>query len=212
MIVFFHIFFFLLDSFKLCLEHISSTPERRRAINIMDILNVHLPLLMRTYIRTELEAHFLSLPTTAEGMLADSSGNPLRFDPDNEPPSPLGNGVPYCFKALPHHSDRKNTPTIVNNTDELARTYCQEFWKTKTFTIATADSSSLLNILSRASCFSGEVQKKAAGVREVRNQWAHHDYTVWTQTEYKDALDTIMELVSELPDNQCAATEIKRQS
>ena len=206
-----HLLSWLVDPLKLLIEHLSSTPERRRAIKIMDILNVHLPSLMRTYIRTKLEAHFHSLPTTAEGMLADSSGNPLRFDPDNEPPSPLGNGVPYCFKALPHHSDRKNTPAIVNNTDELARMYCQEFWKTKIFTISTADSSSLLNILSKASCFSGQVQKAAAGVREVRNHWAHHDYTVWTQTEYKDALDTIMDLVSELPDNQCAAREIRRR-
>ena len=99
----------------------------------------------------------------------------------------------------------------MNTLDEFARLYCQEFLKNKEFHLATADSSSLLNILARASCFPEELRQKAGKVRdEVRNFWAHHDYTVWTEAEYRKTLETVMDLVNSIPTNHEAADKIRR--
>lgn len=56
--------------------------KKKRAINIMDVLKMHLPSLLRPFIYASLKAHFEAIPRTAAGLLADSQGEALRFDPD----------------------------------------------------------------------------------------------------------------------------------
>ena len=70
-----------------------------------------------------------SIPKTADGYLADSAGEQLRFDPDNQAAPPNCVGIQLCFKVLPHHSSRANTPVIIENVDEFALLFCREFVK-----------------------------------------------------------------------------------
>ena len=141
--------------------------------------------------------------------LMDSQGQKLRFDPDNSPPPPRGRGVQLCFKALPHHSTKANIPIPIHTVDEFSLLFCREFLKTKALTICTADSSTLLNIVSRASCFPPEVRRKAALVRDdVRNLWAHSNYDVWTRELYLHSLQAVVNLIRELPNHHSLVKRI----
>ena len=77
-----------------------------------------------------------------------------------------GRGVQLSYKSLPHHTTRANLPVTVNSVDELAALYAQQFQRSASFTISTADSSSLLNILAKASCFPQDIRQAAARVRD----------------------------------------------
>ena len=63
---------------------------------------------------------YLNQIQAPDDYLKDSKGELLRFDPDNQPAPPEGAGVQLCFKALPRHASRKNTPIPINNVDEFA--------------------------------------------------------------------------------------------
>ena len=198
-----------------CLLSSTDLPESVRAHTIGDLLNLHLPPLLRPYIRATLQHHLDTL-RGPDGFLLDSAGKELRFDPDNLPPPPRGPGIQLCFKSLPHHNQRANTPVTVDNTDQLALLYCREFVRTRGLTIGTADSSSLLNMLARASCFPSPVRVKAARVREeVRNLWAHGDHNIWTRDVFITSLSVLMELVVHIPNHQMVSKKIndlKRKS
>ena len=192
-----------------CLLSSTELPESLRAHTIGDLLNLHLPPLLRPYIRAALQHHLATLRGPA-GFLLDSAGKELRFDPDNLPPPPRGPGIQLCFKSLPHHNQRANTPVTVDNTDQLALLYCREFVRTKGLTIDTADSSSLLNMLSKASCFPPPVREAAARLRdEVRNLWAHGNYDIWTRDTFIASLNTLVELVIHIPNNKRLIKKIK---
>ena len=63
---------------------------------------------------------YLNQIQAPDGFLKDSQGELLRFEPNNQSAPPLGAGVQLCFKALPRHASRKNTPIPINNVDEFA--------------------------------------------------------------------------------------------
>ena len=190
-----------------CLSHYRF-PERNRAHLIGDVLNLHLPKLLRPYIRQTLQTYLMQIRQT-DMFLMDSQGQKLRFDPDNCPPPPRGQGVQLCFKAISHHSTKANTPIPINTVDEFSLLFCREFLKTKALTICTADSSSLLNMVARASCFPPEVRRKAALVRdEVRNLWAHSNYDVWTKELYLHSLEVVINLIIELPNHHSLVKSI----
>ena len=162
-------------------------PERHRAHMVCDLFNLHLPSLAKPYIRR---------------MLQDHLGEKLRFDPENQAAPPRGEGVQLCYKALPDHATRANSPVAIQGVDQLARLYCREFMRNQAVTLATMDSSSLLNILTKASCFPGPVRRAAARVRDdVRNRWAHDPYEAWTREAYTRALDIVADLVVLLPEH-----------
>ena len=94
--------------------------------------------------------------------------------------------------------------------DEFCLLFCREFVKSQQLTLATADSSSLLNLLTRASCFPRAVREAAARVRdEVRNLWAHGNYETWSWETYSRSLDILEELVVLLPNHQDLANRIQ---
>ena len=191
-----------------CLCSTRRSPERLRKHTIGDLLDEDLASLMAPYIRQALKAHLETLQGPG-GFLVDSTGALLRFDPDNEPAPPRGSGVQLCFKALPQHHTRANSPVPVHGVDQFASLFCREFVKTKALKIETADSSSLLNILTRASCFPLPVREAAGAVRdEVRNLWAHTARGTWTRQTFNRCLDVIMELVILLPDHRVLAKKI----
>ena len=112
-----------------------------------------------------------------QGCLADSSGRELRFDPDNEKAPPHGAGVQLTYKALVNHEaelqkllqhqEKKNRPIPVNDVDNFSRLFCPEYTKkVKDFKVSTADSSSILTIVAKASCFPSDVGKLAAKIRD----------------------------------------------
>ena len=176
-------------------------PERHRAHMVCDLLNLHLPTLAKPYIRKMLQDH-LDRIRGPDGFLYDSQGEKLRFDPENQAAPPRGEGVQLCYKALPDHATRANSPVAIQGVDQLARLYCREFMRNQAVTLATMDSSSLLNILTKASCFPGPVRRAAARVRDdVRNRWAHDPYEAWTWEAYSRALDIVADLVILLPEH-----------
>ena len=180
----------------------SDLSESWRAHSIGDLLNLHLPPVIRPFIRVTLQGHLNTLQGP-DGLLISSSGEKLRFDPDNILPPPGGIGVQLSFKSLPHHNTRANTPVVVHNVDELALLYCREFVKTKCLTIGTADSSSLLNMLAKASCFPPPIREAATRVRdEVRNLWAHGNYHIWTRDNFIASLNILVKLVILIPNNK----------
>ena len=112
-----------------------------------------------------------------QGCLADSRGQELRFDPDNEKAPPHGAGVQLTYKALANHEaelqklppnkEKKNRPIPVNDVDNFARLFCLEYTKkNKNFKVSTADSSSILNIVAKASCFTSDVRTLAVKIRD----------------------------------------------
>lgn len=63
----------------------------------------------------------------------------------------------------------------------------------------TCDMSAVLNILSRASVFSSDVQNKANGVREqVRNPCSHCNFQEWTDTKLTSCFKLMKDLVQAL--------------
>ena len=101
----------------------------------------------------------------------------MRFDPDNEKAPPRGAGVQLTYKALANHEaelqkllqhqEKKNRPIPVNDVDNFARLFCAEYTrKVQDFKVSTADSSSMLNIVAKASCFPSDVRKLASKIRE----------------------------------------------
>ena len=186
----------------------NKTSERWRKHTIGDLLDEDLASLIAPYIRQTLKTYLETLQGPG-GFLIDTRGALLRFDPDNAPASPRGAGVQLCFKALPQHNTRANTPVPVHGVDQFALLFCREFVKTKDLRIETADSSSLLNILTRASCFPLHVREAAGAVRdEVRNLWAHTARGTWTRQTFDRCLDVIMDLVILLPDHMILAEKI----
>ena len=117
---------------------------------------------------------------------------------------------PVIFKALAHHNTRANTPVVIHNVDEFCLLFCREFVKSQQMTLATADSSSLLNMLARASSFPLAVREAAARVRdEVRNLWAHGNYQTWSWETYSRSLHILEDLVVLLPNHQDLARRIQ---
>ena len=101
------------------------------------------------------------------GCLADSRGKELKFDPDNEKTPPDGFGIQLTYKSLPLHTTKQNKPIPISDVDNFGRLYCPEFTKKVAhFKVSTADSSSLLNIVAKASCFPLEVRRLAAVIRD----------------------------------------------
>ena len=107
-----------------CILSKSDNSESWRVHSIGDLLNLHLPPVIRPYIRVTLQGHLNTLQGP-DGLLISSSGEKLRFDPENIPPPPCGIGVQLSFKSLPHHNTRANTPVVVHNVDQLALLYCR---------------------------------------------------------------------------------------
>ena len=112
-----------------------------------------------------------------DNCLADSRGRELRFDPDNEKAPPHGSGIQLTYKALANHDaelqkllqhqEKKNRPIPVDDVDNFARLFCAEYTKrVKDFKVSTADSSSILNIVAKASCFPSDVRQLAAKMRD----------------------------------------------
>ena len=62
---------------------------------ISDLLNLDLPLLVKPYVRRRLQDQ-LDRIKGLDGFLYDSQGEKLRFDPENEPTPPRGQGVQLC--------------------------------------------------------------------------------------------------------------------
>ena len=183
-------------------------PERRRVHTVGDLLNFYLPPVVRPYIRKTLQ-DYLDKTRGPDGFLIDSRGEKLRFDPDNEPTPPDSCGIQLSFKSLPQHDTQANTPVVINSVDEMAMLYCREFVKKKAITIETADSSSLLNILARASCFPPGVRQSAGRARDdVRNLWAHGIYEVWSAETFNESLDILLDLVVKLPGHRELAARI----
>ena len=76
--------------------------------------------------------------------------------------------------------------------------------------VYTADSGTLLNILTRASCFPDSVRSNAARVRDgVRNSWAHGRYKMWTRETYTGALAIVLDLITELPDHESTVENLE---
>ena len=109
--------------------------------------------------------------------LADSRGQELRFDPDNKKAPHHGAGVQLTYRALANHEaelqkllqhqEKKNRPIPVDDVDNFARLFCAEYTKkVKDFKVSTADSSSILNIVAKASCFPSDVRKLASKIRD----------------------------------------------
>ena len=191
-----------------CLLSTRCSNERHRKHTIGDLLDEDFASLVRPYILATLQSYFTTLQGQ-DGFLLDSRGERLRFDPDNQPTPPQGRGVQLSFKTLPHHGTRANTPVPVYGVDQFALLFCREFLKTKSVKIETADSSSLLNVLVRASCFPPAVRAAAAAVRdEVRNQWAHTSRGTWTWETFNGCLDIIMDLVIQLPKSRSLVQKI----
>eukprot|EP00092_Neocalanus_flemingeri_P015041 GFUD01016245.1.p1 GENE.GFUD01016245.1~~GFUD01016245.1.p1 ORF type:complete len:913 (+),score=201.86 GFUD01016245.1:85-2823(+) len=205
---------------------------------------------LQKYVQMEIKTHFQNLPRISGpahafiGCLADSNGEPLRFDPENHPTPPQGDGVQLCYRALPHYEDAvkdrtekieeqikqnqpqlspsqiklklmerlpgKNQPTPIIDEHELAHLYLQEYYKRQSnCNISNLDASAILNILSKASCFPGNVRKQAAHVRDtIRNSWAHCKIEDWVQNQMDIAFAEMEKLAQMMPNNEDLLKEL----
>eukprot|EP00092_Neocalanus_flemingeri_P032708 GFUD01035577.1.p1 GENE.GFUD01035577.1~~GFUD01035577.1.p1 ORF type:complete len:206 (-),score=46.04 GFUD01035577.1:100-717(-) len=188
--------------------------DQERWISVGCALNVTLNVALQEYAEPLLEQYLNSIPriinqTGFNNCLASQNSidpKPLRFDPDNEKPPPAGNGVQLCYRALllheaelkklPATEEKKNRPIPIDNVDEFARLYCAEYTKKNTdFKIGTADSSSMLNILAKASCFPDPVRTLAIHIRDkVRNSWAHAVIALWDDAKFNSAFSDMENL------------------
>ena len=158
--------------------------------------------------------------------LSDAKGEPLRFDPENHPAPPQGDGVQLCYRALPNYEKTvlqrkkklqlsgqqmtpaqtsllqgKNQAIVITTVDELAHLYLQEFYNKRTqCDISELDIGAILNIFAKASCFPVNIKKQASKVRDdVRNKWAHAVIQDWTSTKMKDSFSELTKLAQMLP-------------
>ena len=241
-------------------ESIFADTFTKRAIGLLQQ-----PTKVRT-MKTQLEPMFRMPSDPADTMsdcLADSQGFPLRFDPNNHPAPPHGDGVQLEYRALPHYEGTlanrqqacrtqitqferrlkhlegtqkalkkrgqpfpdkdkqeldniknralgKNQPIKITNEHELAFIFLQEFYKKESgCNIPKLDPGAILNIMTKASCFSNEMREQTKKVRdEVRNSWAHAVIENWDQIKLNAAFMEMYKLAQLVPDNQNLLMEL----
>ena len=97
----------------------------------------------------------------------------------------------------------KNQPIPIRNEHELAHLYLQDFYKKQpTCNILTLDAGAILNIMSKAECFSDAIKKQAVKVRDnVRNKWAHAVINEWSTTRLNVAFMELTKLAQMMPNS-----------
>ena len=166
--------------------------------------------------------------------LADTTGAPLKLDPNNRK-----DGAKLNFLALPHFKEEnkildpqrqakfrnlpkerkqnlealikgKNQPVPINDEHELSYLYLAEYYnKHSVCSLPSLDPSALLNILVKCSTFHKDIQAQAGVVRDaVRNQWAHACIPEWNDNKTNDAFSQMKKLALLMPNSTILITEL----
>ena len=76
----------------------------------------------------------------------------------------------------------------ISSHHELAKLYLQPYMRKQITTITdpSFEASAVLNVIINSSCFPKRQQELVEELKDnVRNRWAHCNYTEWTQPEYQ---------------------------
>ena len=175
---------------------------------------------------------FPALPSLSDisiaDILADTQGIPLRFDPDNHPAPPRGNGFQLNYRALPQYEEAvkdrqalvqllpkriqaqmpapvkallegKNQPIPITNEHQVSYLYLQEYYKKQSpCDIQTLDAGAILNILAKASLSSQDTREQAAKVRDMVRNKWAHAVLKDWTDSMKDAAFTEMEKLAKI--------------
>ena len=80
-----------------------------------------------------------------------------------------------------------NVKHKISSHHELAKLYLQPYMRKQITTITdpSFEASAVLNVIINSSCFPKSQEQLVKELRNVRNQWAHCNFTEWTQLQYQ---------------------------
>ena len=106
----------------------------------------------------------------------------------------------YNISTNPDHSFTKDERFLLNfenkvkhkisSHHELAKLYLQPYMRKQITTITdpSFEASAVLNVIINSSCFPKSQEQLVEELRNVRNQWAHCNFSEWTQLQYQVVL------------------------
>ena len=170
---------------------------------------------LRTQVSSKLQEHHHDLEekfkiksqNDRENRLSNDNGS--TFHKSCEPKKILFNYKSLMFNQ---GKQRANFTFNISDHNELGRLYLlPHMAKYTAIDDDTCDSSALLNIIEKASCFSTTAKAAAKNVREkVRNQWGHPKMREWTEDKLSESFKLLIKLAQELNCDVACLQEIQQ--